>query len=213
MLGLKIPENFKSPYLSSSPSSFWRNWHITLSSWIRDYLYSFLVSRLPRACFGFLPLCLTWCLMGLWHGPSWMFIFWGFLNSIFILCYRLIKSIFAGASNLNPFFFLLTGWFFTFIFIMSSWIFFRSNSWDQASYLYLLLFSPITGFTLHLRENYYLIVFLFSVSTLTFGIASRVSFFQNILSRPILLSPLMMIVLSFSLLFLNRQQSFLYFAF
>ena len=161
MLGLKIPENFKFPYLSSSPSSFWRNWHITLSSWIRDYLYSFLVSRLPRACFGFLPLCLTWCLMGLWHGPSWMFIFWGFLNSIFILCYRLIKSIFDGASNLNPFFFLLTGWFFTFIFIMSSWIFFRSNSWEQASYLYLLLFSPITGFTLHLRENYYL---LFSCS-------------------------------------------------
>ena len=65
LLGLAIRENFDFPYLSASATEFWRRWHISLSSWIADYLYSFLKYRLPSFFFGFLSLLVTWAIMGL----------------------------------------------------------------------------------------------------------------------------------------------------
>ena len=93
VIGLNIKENFIFPYSSISSTEFWRRWHISLSSWVADYLYKFLNKNLPIYFYGSIPLLLTWGIMGLWHGSSERFFIWGLLNGFFILIHRMVKDI------------------------------------------------------------------------------------------------------------------------
>jgi alginate O-acetyltransferase complex protein AlgI len=89
LLGYSVPENFASPYQARNPSEFWDRWHISLSTWLRDYLYIPLGGsrrRLPRVC---LNLLLTMALGGLWHGASWHFMLWGVYQGALLIAYRL----------------------------------------------------------------------------------------------------------------------------
>jgi alginate O-acetyltransferase complex protein AlgI len=95
LLGFDFPRNFNSPYQATSFSDFWRRWHITLSSWLRDYLYVPLGgnrSTTTRTCVN---LMVTMLLGGLWHGPSWNFLLWGGLHGVFLVSERLL-------GDLNP---------------------------------------------------------------------------------------------------------------
>ena len=105
LFGIHIPENFYFPYASSSPKEFWQRWHISLSSWIRDYLYlplqgekikahssggiSITVHHHKRSALLFL--FITWAIMGLWHGANWTFLIWGLYHASIIALYRLIN--------------------------------------------------------------------------------------------------------------------------
>src|SRR5262249_28940036 len=104
-VGVRFPENFNWPYLSTSPREFWKRWHITLSSWIRDYLYLPLrgvhnehqsgggieIQQGARITYGSTAaLFITWFLMGLWHGASWAFALWGIWHALFIWLYRIV---------------------------------------------------------------------------------------------------------------------------
>lgn len=94
MLGISLPENFLSPYFSRTPSEFWRRWHITLSRWIRDYLYLPLTSRLGREKpwrVG-LALVLTMAASGLWHGANWTFVLWGLYHGALLAGERLFRA-------------------------------------------------------------------------------------------------------------------------
>jgi alginate O-acetyltransferase complex protein AlgI len=89
LLGFELTRNFDSPYLSVSPSDFWRRWHISFSTWIRDYLYIPLGgSRVGSATRKGVVLLLTFALSGLWHGPAWHFVFWGIYHAGLLLVYR-----------------------------------------------------------------------------------------------------------------------------
>ena len=211
IIGLNIKENFVFPYSSTSSTEFWRRWHISLSSWVSDYLYKFLNKRLPIYFYGSIPLLFTWSIMGLWHGSSWRFFIWGLLNGFFIIIHRICKSI-----NFKPLILIIKNkfisWIITIISLMSSWIYFRSANWDQANYLYQNLFM-INKLELGLKENYYLFVFVFSIMTFIFGFINNLSSF-NTLKNNIYLKTLMTILcLTFSLIFINRQNSFIYFQF
>ena len=128
ILGLKIKENFNFPYLSTSSTEFWRRWHISLSTWISDYLYSFLNRNLPIYLFGIIPLLSTWMIMGLWHGSSWRFAMWGLINGLLVLTHRIFKN-----YKYNHFKFILKSklfsWLITTFPLMSTWIYFRSTRW------------------------------------------------------------------------------------
>jgi D-alanyl-lipoteichoic acid acyltransferase DltB (MBOAT superfamily) len=82
LLGLELPPNFDLPYLATSPADFWRRWHISLSTWLRDYVYLPLGVRLRRR--RYLPIVLTWILAGLWHGVGWLFLLYGLYHGVLL---------------------------------------------------------------------------------------------------------------------------------
>ena len=88
ILGFKIPLNFNKPFFATSPSDFWTRWHISLSTWVRDYLYYPLVFK-NRKSSGLvvISLLISMSLMGIWHGASWNFLIWGGIHGIFPVSY------------------------------------------------------------------------------------------------------------------------------
>lgn len=209
IIGLPIKENFNFPYQSNSVTEFWKRWHISLSSWVSDYLYRFLNKNLSLAFFGALPLLITWLIMGMWHGASWRFAIWGLMNGLLIIIHRAYKQKFIYQQNKLTNF---LHWFLTLFSIMSTWIYFRSSSWEQANTLFLKLFK-FEGFELSFRENYYLFVFLFAIFTYIFGLISSQKIFNQIKNSKLLKNLLASFALAFAIIFINRQTSFIYFQF
>ena len=139
IMDIDLMKNFNTPYFSASVPEFWRRWHISLSSWFKDYIYIPLggnrVSK-PRWVFNQL---VTFTVSGVWHGAGYNFVVWGFLNGIYIVISRLIAPIKDGFKRITrldrvpwlskPFAILIT-----FALISFSWIFFRANSFDDAFY-------------------------------------------------------------------------------
>ena len=109
ILGFKLPMNFNKPYFATSPSDFWRRWHITLSSWVRDYLFLPIVFRKLNSDLTFIVgLMITFLVMGLWHGAGWNFILFGLLHGIYITLDYIIRKRVPYLSN-NIFFKSRTG--------------------------------------------------------------------------------------------------------
>lgn len=88
ILGFDLPENFRHPYIARNPSDFWRRWHISLSSWLRDYLYISLGGNRGGALLTYRNLLITMLLGGLWHGASWNFVLWGLLHGVILIAHR-----------------------------------------------------------------------------------------------------------------------------
>lgn len=95
--GIELSRNFNLPYLARNPSDFWRRWHITLSTWVRDYIYKPLGGRRSRF-YGLFALLIAWLLMGLWHGASWNFVLWGLYWFALIVVYRAARNVFGNSQ-------------------------------------------------------------------------------------------------------------------
>ncbi|MDP2829691.1 MAG: MBOAT family O-acyltransferase [Sulfuricellaceae bacterium] len=171
LMGISFPENFNFPYMASSPREFWRRWHISLSSWIRDYLYLPLlgVKVHDRSVGGLataakehgvsarhptLVLFVTWGIMGFWHGANWTFVFWGLYHATFIAAHRLVSP---WTATLPQFVRNVGGWLITLPIAMLAWVPFRAESVGNALGMYGKLFVPRDYFWLGMRENNYLI--------------------------------------------------------
>ncbi len=135
-MGFHIPENFDSPYQSTSITEFWRRWHISLSSWLRDYLYIPLGGNRKGKFRQYLNLFTTMLLGGLWHGASWNFILWGGLHGAALAIDKMRMEIFGKVKRVRSAAFLLLqkalGLFITFHFVCFCWIFFKAGSFDKA---------------------------------------------------------------------------------
>jgi len=127
LVGYRLKENFENPYNSTNITVFWRKWHISLSSWLRDYVYIPLGGNRKGEFNTYLFLLMTMLLGGFWHGASWKFVFWGFAHGIALGLHKLIK-------NYLPDHFLMKGigWLSTFLFVSFCWIFFRANDFNAA---------------------------------------------------------------------------------
>ena len=127
ILGITLPENFKTPYAATSPQDFWRRWHISLSSWLRDYLYIPLGGSRNGVNRMIFALMMTMLLGGLWHGASWNFILWGFVHGLLLIVHRFGKDIAFVKTTFNKIgkFGLLTSWFITQVCIFFTWMIFR----------------------------------------------------------------------------------------
>lgn len=126
LLGFTFPRNFMHPYVSISFQSFWRRWHMTLSRWLRDYLYISLGGNRKGAYKTMRNLFLTMFLGGLWHGASWNFALWGVLHGVYLAIERLNDRWKIIQFNLSVPFWRLLKWFIIFHLICFAWIFFRS---------------------------------------------------------------------------------------
>jgi D-alanyl-lipoteichoic acid acyltransferase DltB (MBOAT superfamily) len=129
-MGIQLMKNFNAPYLSKSIDEFWKRWHISLSSWFRDYLYIPLGGNRVAVSRRYINVFIVFLVSGLWHGANWTFIIWGALHGAFVLialgCARYFR-----AFKLLSFF----QWFSTFILVAIAWTFFRAKDVYQAFYI------------------------------------------------------------------------------
>ncbi|MCU0269848.1 MAG: MBOAT family protein [Acidimicrobiales bacterium] len=134
LLGIRFPQNFDAPYISLSIQEFWRRWHMTLSRWLRDYLYIPLGGNRGTQLETYRNLFLTMLLGGLWHGSNWTFVVWGAMHGGGLAAERWVKERWAqrGPLGLPPALVKGLQWFFTFNFVCVAWVFFRAQSFDQA---------------------------------------------------------------------------------
>jgi alginate O-acetyltransferase complex protein AlgI len=125
LFNIKLPTNFNSPYQSLDIQDFWRRWHITLSRFLRDYVYVPLGGNRHGETTTYVNLFLTFMIGGLWHGASWMFVIWGAMHGAGIVIHRLWSR--YGIAMAGP-----LAWFLTFSFVNVTWIFFRAKDMSSA---------------------------------------------------------------------------------
>jgi alginate O-acetyltransferase complex protein AlgI len=125
MMGFTFPENFRHPYQATSFSDFWKRWHISLSSWLRDYLYIPLGGNRQGPTRTQMNLMLTMVLGGLWHGASWRFVLWGFLHGLFLVLQRTGGKLLPGGLHVTVAIPLV------FLFVSLAWIPFRAESFND----------------------------------------------------------------------------------
>ena len=127
IFGFQFNENFNDPYRSKSITEFWRRWHISLSSWFRDYLYIPLGGN--RKGNVYWNLFIVFVLTGVWHGASWTFIFWGIWHGSFILVERFLKNHFA--VKVTKYSYILR-WVYSMLIVLIGWVFFRADTMTYA---------------------------------------------------------------------------------
>jgi alginate O-acetyltransferase complex protein AlgI len=137
ILGFKIPINFNKPYFATSPSDFWRRWHISLSSWLRDYLYIPLGGNKKSSRRTYLNLIIVMFLGGLWHGASWNFVIWGMLHGLYLAIHKIILDKVPFLKN-NSFFKTKIGIIISIIttqyLVFLTWIAFRVSDFNALTY-------------------------------------------------------------------------------
>ncbi|OPZ95898.1 MAG: Peptidoglycan O-acetyltransferase [Bacteroidetes bacterium ADurb.Bin408] len=165
MLGFVFPENFNNPYISQSITEFWRRWHMTLSRWMRDYLYIPLGGNKLGTRRMFVNLWVVFLLSGLWHGASWNFVAWGTYHGLFLIADRLFLLKLLKKTGKYPAIVI------TFIITLVGWAFFRIDSIAQATVFISRLFAfEFTGVTLFLDARFWTtlaLAALFAFSTAT----------------------------------------------
>jgi alginate O-acetyltransferase complex protein AlgI len=124
--GFRIPDNFNNPYFAQSFREFWQRWHISLSAWLRDYLYIPLGGNRLGRFNTYRNLMVTMLLGGLWHGANWTFVTWGALHGFYLVVGRLMPDNIFSASAAAPF--VLLRLFITFHLVCLAWVFFRASS-------------------------------------------------------------------------------------
>ena len=129
-LGFVLPDNFRSPYAAIGFSDFWRRWHISLSSWLRDYLYIPLGGNRRGRRRTYVNLGLTMLLGGLWHGASWQFVIWGGLHGAYLGIERWLRQ-----RELTPRIPAVPAALLTYLLVLITWVFFRAQSFEDSWYL------------------------------------------------------------------------------
>ena len=132
-LGFVLPRNFNCPYAAVGFGDFWRRWHITLSTWLRDYLYFSLLSLVRSrrtALVTSLCLALTMLLGGLWHGAAWTFVIWGGIHGFYLVAERFLKATLGGVAMFRTRGFAFVAGIATFLLVTLAWSFFRGETLD-----------------------------------------------------------------------------------
>ncbi len=137
MLGYVLPENFLAPYFALNISDFWRRWHISLSSWLKDYLYIPLGGSRCSKLITYRNLFITMGLGGLWHGASWNFVIWGVLHGMYLSLHKFFTFI-----KFNKFIPKLLAWLITFHVVCIAWVFFRARGFSSAWHIIQTMSNP-----------------------------------------------------------------------
>lgn len=145
LFGIRLMDNFQSPYFSSGIKEFWSRWHISLSTWFRDYLYIPLGGNRCSRLRNYFNLLVTFLVSGLWHGANWTFVIWGGIHGLGQIAEKALHV--KQDTKLKK----IAGRIGTFIFVMLAWIFFRAQTVRDALYFFANMFkgiaSPISYFT------------------------------------------------------------------
>ena len=152
VMGFNLMKNFERPYFSKTITEFWRRWHISLSSWFKDYLYIPLGGNRVSKYRNYFNLFLTFLISGLWHGANWTFVIWGALHGVLLVIEKAISPLkkrfenFMGIDK-RSLIYKAVRVFITFSIVTFSWIFFRANTLNDAIYIITHLFSDVGKLT------------------------------------------------------------------
>lgn len=204
ILGINLPQNFNKPYLSTSLTDFWRNWHITLSAWFRDYLYIPLGGSRKSKHILFFNLILVMSAAGLWHGASLNFILWGFLNGFVLF----LEKIFGKYFNFPSFLKII----FTCFIIFNLWIVFRISDFPQLiKFIYELYFNLNKLYSL---ENILtLFILIFGIYTQKFDNFNNIKNFSKNVPLYIIVPFIFIIILTGLGINAGSSDKFIYFQF
>lgn len=157
IFGFDFPENFKHPYIATSLTEFWRRWHISLSSWFRDYVYIPLGGSRRGEARTYINLMIVWLLTGIWHGANYTFVVWGLLYGILLMIEKVICA--HKAIRKQSLIQKIAGRIYTMIVVTLAWVIFRSDSINDALIYILGMFGRGSGklvdrvFVAYLKQN------------------------------------------------------------
>ncbi|MHC5861909.1 MBOAT family O-acyltransferase [Nostoc sp.] len=190
LLGFDFGENFNRPYFSTSFSEFWKRWHISLSSWLRNYLYIPLGGNRHGLYNTYINLLITMVLGGLWHGSNWTFVIWGAIHGIYLILQRIFGRIYERIIYLlripqlisNAFLVIL-------VFLLSciAWVFFRSETLEQALNIFKIIFTSSNWKFSNVSYQFQVIKCLFLIILLYIfeGISFKISLTNMFESKPL----------------------------
>ncbi len=134
LFNIRLPINFNSPYKATSIQDFWRRWHMTLSRFLRDYIYIPLGGSRKGSMRTSINLMATFIIGGIWHGAGWTYVFWGFLHGMALVINHIWKSLGLKLPT-------VVAWFLTFNFVNLAWVFFRAPTWEDATTVVNMMFA------------------------------------------------------------------------
>ena len=203
-IGIRIDENFLFPYISKNPTEFWKRWHISLSSWLQEYLYIPLGGNRKGKYRTYLNLIITMVLGGMWHGANWTYVLWGFIHGIALVLHKMFVKITSSVCRLrnNKFteieeiIFIIINY----VFVSLCWIIFRSDSIDTAFTIFKRIFTLAKGIDYF---YVYTFVYLFGLMIIQFIIMKRRDINNNFIAldlnnflNKIILCGMILIILS-----------------
>ena len=211
LFGFKFNRNFNFPYFSRTLTEFWRRWHMSLSFWLRDYLYISLGGNRKGIIITYRNLLLTMLIGGLWHGSSWNFVIWGGIHGLFL---SLEKYTFS-ALNIKTF--NAFGYIYTFVVVLVAWIFFRAPDFHSASTIITEIFSFDYGPLFIGNIN----AFVNAILLLLIGFIIDLKIFRSDVSleeygtrfSSVKLSIIVSIIILMLCLFYSTAENFIYFQF
>jgi alginate O-acetyltransferase complex protein AlgI len=210
LLGFHFPANFRRPYLAASITDFWHRWHISLSSWLRDYLYISLGGNRHGRWKTYRNLFLTMLLGGLWHGASWNFMIWGGYHGTLLAVERAVLKDRRSRNEWTRLYPLR--WLLTMALVMVGWVFFRAADLHQSVWILGQMFAHPGGEMLLQPWHIYLIVI-----SLTVAIAEeKLQWFEPLMEAPVWAYASALVLLFFCLeIFgaIDAQIPFIYFQF
>ena len=219
LLGFELMLNFNLPYFATNPAEFWQRWHISLSTWLRDYLYIPLGGNRHGPLQTYRNLMLTMVLGGLWHGAAWTFVLWGFYQGLLLVGHRLIAPFLKWPTTFNNAWtnaltkFVSIG--VTFFFVCIGWLIFRATSVEQ---IFTMLGHMLTDF-MPSGTAYFRLAVYFSYFALPLIFIQLLQYFRNDGLVVVKLNPILRGAVYFTILSLflssgvTGGQSFIYFQF
>jgi D-alanyl-lipoteichoic acid acyltransferase DltB (MBOAT superfamily) len=214
ILGFDVIQNFRLPYFATTVRDFWRRWHISLSNWLRDYIYISLGGNKKGIVLIYANIMITMILCGLWHGASWPFIFWGTAHGVLLCCSRItlpFRDSIYKSLGFTPAVVNIIRALITFHLISVLWIFFRAETIDKAL--------EIIGRIIHgedgLMVPYLLPLILIPFFLLTEAISSKTEVIEHLIKYPRFSRIIIYasIILLIAVITATPQTGFLYFAF
>jgi alginate O-acetyltransferase complex protein AlgI len=230
LLGIKFPENFHFPYSATSPRIFWRRWHISLSSWIRDYIYLPMAGvkvndRMSTGGIGIdgtgqsgqrnamLALFTTWAIMGLWHGAAWQFVLWGVWHAALVAGHRVLAPMLVRFDGRGLAF---LGWGTTLVLVMIGWVPFRAPTMEYTLIAWSHLLDPVGFFARNLRETTYIVAALALLGTMIMPLAYRMLVSAHD-RRPYVMQPVLFagwaFIMMMVFIYIRPLDQFIYFQF
>ncbi len=210
LLGFHFPVNFRRPYLSTSITDFWRRWHISLSTWLRDYLYIPLGGNRHGRWMTYRNLMLTMLLGGLWHGASWNFVIWGGFHGALLSIERAFRRGRPVREDWNRLYPLKAT--LTFALVTISWVFFRAADLPQSLQVLRAMFSGAPGHLLFANWHIELILLALALAVAE----EKLDWFERLLKAPVLVyaSALAIMLLSIEVFgVIDERIPFVYFQF
>lgn len=219
LLGFHFNINFDSPYQSASITEFWRRWHISLSSWLRDYLYIPLGGNRSGRVRQLINLMITMLLGGLWHGDSLNFLLWGGFHGLALVCHKLSRDIRKkDKADQSKGFFRFMGVLVTFHFVCFTWIFFRHQNFSEAfNMIHQIVYDFKPGLFFQLISGYWQVFILIAIGFALHFMPRRAeeSFFNLVQRTPLIGKAILIVVLVFIVIQIKSSdiQPFIYFKF